>query len=810
MTLPFKLLVFVLDKPIVADPLITACLFDLILLLLRNESILDEKLITIANNLFRMLELDLIWSQLAGHLARVNPEECDNTRLTIQAVSFAIMHLSVCDESSLMIHLHLTINIVLNRLFKDFIYFSPSIASEMLELCLLLLAKLPVTEEATLKQQQAALLEIQDLSAALIERKKLSQNISVDAVYQLIATNSQIICKNSQSLLAFKDCGDSEDLSKQIQAFSKASTILTLLLQRLRPDVQLLNYLQYDKWIEALSSAIKYADDDSIISAILNQIADHSQFWSMTGTTGSGTVKVALVDCLLPKLWRFIVHDGWEFSKVAPIIARIIHIFPKESDISFAKIISDALRRQQSESLECFALLWNYCMNAKLLLSIPLRLSLTVMTEALCSSGSTFRSRKCTFTWTCVLCQHLSVLLDPMLTGLADVIECGFNSTLSFGSNPRSNQLPASSISVPKAFKKSFDSDEAVYYLELLHSLLEVDFDGCMNFLQGHEVSPSVLAQWLAFEDSLRSVLQVELGAVERRSYYNFVLVLMVPLLLLDDGDCGVQATALRLMTLLGRSAGRDSSVILNVLIALSIDNLSASVSRDVEQQIVLIGFFLCLFRGNDFIAGLFDREDIVALGELCRKALRGIVDIEVVQAWTDFTLAIAFLPLSDVELIPTVLLDSVVLRLTAGLSSASGPSEALLTSLLACVAKLTVFYFAARALPASSASTLKKSVSGMLSDTVQDVIAAAPFDIRSGSSVMNIGAIESILFSFLEVMHWLKTDHMEGIVDGSGGWSQCLIMLSDTCRQLYMMNPPAFTHLLIALFMKHFDKVKR
>jgi hypothetical protein len=806
LALPFKLLVFVLDKPILADPLIRDCMFDLVVLLLQ-QSQLDEKLLLIANNLFRMLELDLIWGQLAGQLSRITGDDSQGAHLILNAVSFAIMHLSVCEESSLMIHLHLIINIVLDRMFASFSSFPPKVASEMLELCLLLLAKLPISMETA--RQPIITTEksnIPDLCRHLIDGKALPQDILSDTVNQAVACNALLVTEHSSLLLVIDD-----DISVHIGILSKSSAILSLLLQRLKPDLAGLLTLKYALWVEALATAVKEQANVCIIEAILKQLSDHSGYWKLES---SSTVRGALIECLLPKLWGFIIHEGREMSSIAPLISRVAHVFPKEADIFFATIISDALRRQQCEALECFALLWNFCMNSNLLLSVPLRLSLTVMTESLCGKGSGLKSRKCTFTWMFVLCQHLSVLLDPILAGLADVIECGFSSNHGHSpchshnnshshSNSNSNSHNTVNPIIPKAFDRTFDADEVVYYLDLLHSLLEINYDGVMNFLQGHEVSPALLNQWMAFEDSLRLVLQIELKGVERRSYYNLFLALMVPLLLLDVAEGSeqqVKASALQLMSQLGHSASRDSTVILNVLIALSIDNLSVAVSRDVEKQVILIGFFLDLFRGNDFVAGLFDREDIVALGELGRKALWGVVDIEVVQAWTDFILAVAFLPRSDVELITTVMSDSVYLRLTGDFE---GISEALLTSLLACMAKLTVFYYASKVLPASSASALKKSVSGLLADRVQDVIAAAPFDVRSGPLMMNTGALERALFAFLEAQHWLKAKHLNENVEKTS-WSQCLIMLTDTCRQFYLMNPGFFTPLLITLLMKH------
>lgn len=800
LSLPFKLLVFVLDKPIVADPLIKACMFDLILLLLRNSGEINEKLIPVANTLFRMLELDVIWGQLAGQLSKITPPDPDGTHLVIQAVSFSIMHLSVCDESSLMVHIHLTIYVLLKRLFTDFSEFPKSIASEILELCLLFLAKVPVYTE-TISIPECELHGVESLCTALIEGNCSQQsNLTIETVAQIIVSNVELITEHS---LLFVMHNAESNTEHQIEIISKASTILTLLLQRLRPNSQHLALLKYARWIEVLCAGIKETENESIMMAILMQLSEHSTYSMGIGEL-SAIIKEALIECLLPKLWKWIVYDGRELATIAPLIARVAHFFPQEVDIFFAEIISNAMRHGQSDILECFALLWNYSMNSNLLLSVPLRLSVTVMTEALCASDSPLKSRKCSFTWSFVLCQHLSALLEPILAVLADVIECGFNSNIP-RDGIREQKLSSLQQSfpqhIPVAFKQSFDADEVTYYLELLKSLLETNFDGAMNYIQGKEVSPALLSQWLAFEDSLRLVLQVELGTVERRSYYDLVLVLMVPLLLLDDGDCGVKGRALELIALLGRAAGRDSAVIFNVLIALSIDNLSTAVSRDVEKQTVIVGFFLELFRGNDFITGLFDREDIVSLGELCRKALRSAVDIEVVQAWTDFFLAIAFLPRSDVELIPTVLLDSVYLRLTA-IDGGHFVNEALLTSILSSVAKLTIFYFASHALPNSSTLTLKKSVSGLLSDTIQDIIAASPIDIRSGPAALNFGAIESILFAFLEVHTWLKRKHCE---EGVGSrWSQCMIMLSDTCRQFYLMSPSTFTHLLVTLFMKH------
>ncbi len=793
------MLVFVLDKPIVADPLIQSCLFDLIVLLLRQSEggQMDEKLISIANNLFRMLELDLIWGQMAGQVSRIKSGDPEGTHLVLQAVSFAIMHLSVCDEASPMIHLHLVINIILEQLFSQYLSFSPLIVSEMFELCLLLLAKLPINLNSLTKNSILLVdSSVSELGRTLIDGNGLPKDLDTTTVVQSMALNAQLLLSNSSQLLIFIE-GQIE-IATRIEILSKASSILSVLLHRLKPDSASLLSLKYSLWIEALSAGVKVTDDAAVIEAILKQIADHSTYWT---THTIPTVKAALIDCLLPKLWMLINHEGRGLSAIAPLIARVAHVFPKEADVSFATIISDALRHHQCDALENFSLLWDYCMNANLLLSVPLRLSLTVLTEALCGQESVFKSRKCTFTWTFVLCKHLSVLLDPILAELADVIECGFSSAVSLNLHQRTGQSPANAF--PKAFKKSFDADEVVYYLDLLHSLLEVKFDGVMNFLQGHEVSPALLNQWMAFEDSLRSVLQIELKGVDRRSYYNLVLVLMVPLLLLDDGysEQQVKASALQLMSQLGRSANRDSVIILNVLIALSIDNLSTAVARDVEKQIILIGFFLDLFRGSEFIAGLFDREDIVALSELARKALWGVSDIEVVQAWTDFILAIAFLPRSDVELIPTVLMDSIYLRLTNG-ANLEGINEALLTSLLASIAKLTVFYFASKALPATSASSLQRSVSGLLADTIQDIIAAGPFDPRSSTAAINFGALESVLFAFLEVQQWLQVSHLSGIVDGSS-WSQCLIMLSDTCRQFYLMSPACFIPLLINLFMK-------
>lgn len=798
-----------------ADPLLKACMFDLINSLINNPE-QQEKMLPVANTLFQMLELDVIWSQLAGFWSRFgnlnDPAACSKD---IQAVSFAIVNLSVCDESSMMIHLLVTLHIILKRLFENYSALHPSTVTELFDLCLLLLAKASSTQETSSLTLPADMIDDSDaLASSLLNGSPFERSLSISDILMLIKSSLAMILGHSDKIVCF--AGEEADL--KIDVFTKASVTIKVLLQRLPFDGDVLKDIGYEKWITSEAASMTETENNHIISALIEQLSDHHLFWSLNHTS---LVKEALIWGLLPKLWNLIAVDDREISLIAPLIARVCHVFPKDADVAFAKLLSESLRKRQFGVLERFSSFWDHCMSGNMLYSVPLRLTITMLTDTL--TADDYKFRKCAHGWIYTLCKHLDRLLDPSLLTLADVIECGFNADFKTEKRLLSTASPQLENLNRKHFKASFDKGVVVYYLDLIGRVLDFSYDGVVNFLQGREVTPYVLNQWLAFEESLKRSLQIEVStgpAVGKRSYFNFLLVLMVPLLLLEEipdafslQPAGVKTHALKLLSSLGRCANADSSTILNVLISLSIDKLSVAVAcntgSDVEKQVSLLQFFMVLFE-NEFVAGLFDREDILALAELCRKALKGVRDIDIVQSWSDFVISIAFLPRSEVELIPAIMQDSLHVRLTVALTENCSINEALLTALINSTAKLTVFYFASKTLSASSRSKstshLRKSVSGLLTDTVQD-IASMPFDARANSS-LNLQALEAVLFAFLEVHYWLNKFRLDEI--GGGAWSQCLIVLGDTCRQLYLMNQAVFSQQLVAIFMKHHSDDKQ
>ena len=262
-----------------------------------------------------------------------------------------------------------------------------------------------------------------------------------------------------------------------------------------------------------------------------------------------------------------------------------------------------------------------------------------------------------------------------------------------------------------------------------------------------------------------------------------------------------VRVSAINVVCSLLKNANYFSLPLVRILIDFSIFKLNFFTCNlfDIEKQSHFLNMFNCLL-SNGLIASLLSDQDINYLIETSKKALELSFDADNLQEWGNFLITLCLLPNSNVDLLMTVLNSTLVHRIKNNSENLQILSPTLLSAIFLCITKLSIFYLAAKSNVFSSSNHLKNSISCLLNDVKTDANTALSNLKLSGT--INLEDFEKILESMFEAQVLLETIHSSASEDSST-WSNCSIVLKESCHLLYTTNRGLITEVLLSIFSK-------
>lgn len=265
------------------------------------------------------------------------------------------------------------------------------------------------------------------------------------------------------------------------------------------------------------------------------------------------------------------------------------------------------------------------------------------------------------------------------------------------------------------------------------------------------------------------------------------------------------RVAALNMLCLLLKGVNSSSIPLVRILIDFSIFKVNHFVCSvfDPEKQMHFLKLFNSIIP-NNLIAPLLSWQDTLFLTETSKVAFEVTEDPELVYNWSEFTLTLGLLPNSNIEIIMSILIDAFVPRLYHCSKNCGIFNPSFLSSIFICVAKLSIFYLAAKSNLFSNNYHLRSSVSCLLNEVKTETTAALS-SVKLSSSI-NLEDFEKIISSLFTAHNNLVKNKPNGIEDEIAGWTQCNIVLKSSCNLLYSTNRGLITEVLLAVFTKTYN----
>lgn len=455
-----------------------------------------------------MLELDVIWNTFCFRINQMDLKNITEVDEVVKSISYSMLNLSVCDESSSMVHLHLTIFIMLSKLFSnDKTDIIPEVLRQCLELCLCLMAKLAYDSlDFHSFDFEADCNVFKELSNSLLNRKEPLSHFDTVNVKSIMYCNLIIFLNNCDKTIVF-----SSDCLVRTEVFDISSRLILLTLSKLDLNTERLLQSGLYNYIEKMGSSLAEQGNDNLIvlKSLIDQISDFSMYWSVE--LERAKVRDVLIEQVLPKLWTKYIGSDKDRSFLCTLLSKLCRIFPLEVDVAFATILASAIQQNKTNIIEKFSYFFEVSVSSHLLTSVPLRLSTLVLLDSMTQHN--FKLRKCSLLWIFTISKHLERFLIPTLSSTMDIIEC----SIDHSHNNESLKI--------KTFKKSFDRGTLIYNFDLFLRLLNVNFDNVLNFLLTSEIDSYLLIQWSEFCDVLRQNLNIDLTDTKYSNYISFYLL---------------------------------------------------------------------------------------------------------------------------------------------------------------------------------------------------------------------------------------------------------------------------------------------
>lgn len=264
-----------------------------------------------------------------------------------------------------------------------------------------------------------------------------------------------------------------------------------------------------------------------------------------------------------------------------------------------------------------------------------------------------------------------------------------------------------------------------------------------------------------------------------------------------------VRVAAIEMLCVLLNGANSSSLSLIRELLDLSIFKLNFFVtySFDSEKQT----HFLKLFNGlmtNSLITPLIDSDDIVFLAETNKRALELTNSAEIMHSWTEFIITLGLLPNTNIDIIVSVLNNSLIFRLQNISNDQNNVSETLLPSIFLCVTKLAIFYLAAKSNLFTDNLHLRSSVSCLLNEAkTETTTILANMKL---SATIKIDDLDNLIMGLFEAHLWLAKKSPDLTAEESSNFSHCMIVFKESCYLMYSTNRNLITDLLLSLFTKY------
>lgn len=264
-----------------------------------------------------------------------------------------------------------------------------------------------------------------------------------------------------------------------------------------------------------------------------------------------------------------------------------------------------------------------------------------------------------------------------------------------------------------------------------------------------------------------------------------------------------VRIAALNMLCVLLKGVNSSSLPLVRILIDFSILKVNYFVCNtfDSEKQLQFLKLFNCIIL-NNLIAPLLSWQDIIYLTETSKKALDG--DSEIIHNWCEFSLNLGLLPNSNIEIIISILNDALVARLHNFRKNSDNFNPVILSSIFICIAKLTIFYLAAKSNLFSDNYHLRSSVSCLLNEVKTETTTVLS-NIKL-SATIDLEDFEKIIYGLFTAHQYLIYNKPYEIQEQITSWTQCNGVLKSSCNLLFSTNRNLITEVLLAVFIKLFN----
>lgn len=436
-----------------------------------------------------MLELDIIWGAFLREIDQTNFSNAEEKEKVIEVIDFAMLNLCICDDTSSMSQVHLFVNFTLRKIFADNAgHIPPTIVASLIETCFKMLKRLNFPSIDSLENISESKMDSVPLENSknllLGSHTKLEYN---DLPY-IIISNIKLITSHSKELIEFS----SNDLLTKIDVFVKAGTLLRLFHDKGISVNSLKISGEIDLWLERFLAELKLSEDINVINACLNQITDLYSIWAEKHSQMCDT----LIEFTLPLLWKYFGNAANNKGYICLLITTLCRLLPNESDIYFASILSSAIRNRKYDVIILFTEFWDLSVTSQFLNNVPLRISVLILVDSM--TNNEFRFKKCSYSWIFSISKYLDRFLVPALSSFIDILECGLN------------EASNSAMSTKKAFRKNFDKDPLIYYLNIIERLLEVSYENVHNYLAVTDIDSYLMIQLSAFADLVKRHLSID------------------------------------------------------------------------------------------------------------------------------------------------------------------------------------------------------------------------------------------------------------------------------------------------------------
>lgn len=294
-------------------------------------------------------------------------------------------------------------------------------------------------------------------------------------------------------------------------------------------------------------------------------------------------------------------------------------------------------------------------------------------------------------------------------------------------------------------------------------------------------------------------------------NYVNMLIILCLPLIAMEEhksskpSSSPARVAAINMLCLLLKGVNSSSLPLIRILIDFSVMKVNHFVCNafDSEKQLHFLKLFTCII-SNNLIAPLISWQDAIYLTETSKKSLEITEDPELIHNWSEFTLTLGLLPNSNIEIIMSILIDAFVARLFSCSKNRDIFNPSLLSSIFICIAKLSIFYLAAKSNLFSDNYHLRHSVSCLLNEVKTETTVV--LSTVKLSTTINLEDFEKIISGLFIIHQNLLHNKPIGVEDEMSCWIQCSVVLKSSCNLLFSTNRGLITEVLLAVFTKIYD----